>query len=209
MLTIVNSEVEKYLESLLPERDQLFIELEKRAEDEGFPAINPQVGMLLELLARSIGAKRIMELGSGFGYSGLWLVRALPNDGRLILTDGNEPFKQEAEEYFSRIGKKDLLDFRVGDSVEILRNETMKLDLIFNDVDKEAYPEVVDIAYEKLRTGGLLITDNTIWYGHVVGEDPDDTTRKIMEHNEKLSRHSGFLTVQVPLRDGLSVSYKL
>jgi predicted O-methyltransferase YrrM len=208
-IDIVHPAIDRYLDELLPEREPWFIEMEKMAEEEDFPAVGPQVGMLLEILARSINARRIMELGSGFGYSGLWFARALPTDGYLLLTDFEEKNQRLAEENFKKAGKSSIMEFRVGDALQLLKEEKGPYDIIFNDVDKEFYPQVIEPVYHLLRKGGLFITDNTLWYGRVTQPHPDDTTAFIQEFNRRLKAHKGFLTTQLPLRDGLSVSIKI
>jgi caffeoyl-CoA O-methyltransferase len=206
---ILEPKIDNYLESLLPERERWFLEMEQAAKQRNFPAVGPQVGMLLEILARSINAKRIMELGSGYGYSGLWFARALPPDGYLLLSDFDEANREAAGKYFKMAGKTGIMEFRVIDALILLEQEKGPYDIIFNDVDKEFYPEVIEPARRLLRTGGLFITDNTLWYGKVAGDNPDKTTGFIREFNNRLKAHKGFLTVQIPLRDGVSVSIKI
>jgi caffeoyl-CoA O-methyltransferase len=208
-LDIIHPGIEKYLDDLLPERDPLLLELEALAKAKGFPAVGPQVGLLLEILARSLKAKRIMELGSGFGYSGLWFAKALPVDGYLLLTDFREKNRQLAEEHFKRAGKSHMMEFRVGDALALLKEEKEPYDIIFNDIDKELYPQVIEPAYRLLRPGGCFITDNTLWYGRVIRQEPDNVTQRIREFNTRLKTHRGFLTLQLPLRDGVSVSIKV
>jgi caffeoyl-CoA O-methyltransferase len=208
-INVVHPEIEKYLDTLLPERESWFIEMEEMAEKEDFPAVGPQVGMLLEILARAVNAKRIMELGSGFGYSGLWFARALPADGYLLLTDFEKKNQQLAEKYFKKAGKDQIMEFRVGDALELLNREKESYDLIFNDIDKEFYPQVIEPVFRLLRKGGLFITDNTLWYGKVTQELADQTTGFIREFNVRLKSHKGFLTNWLPLRDGISVSIKI
>ena len=207
-MKILHPSIARYLQSLLPPRPDIFLELEQRAESENFPAIGPQVGLLLELLARAIKARRVIDLGSGYGYSGLWLARGMALDGKIILTDSREENKNEAQRHFARIGLEKMLDYRVGNAVEIFSGESGPFDLIFNDVDKEDYPKIIDLAHERLRSGGLLITDNTLWDGKVTKRRPDQTTRAIIEFNRRLAQHEGFLTVQIPIRDGVAVSAK-
>jgi len=207
-MEIIGKRISKYLHSLLPQRPAVFLELEQRATRENFPAIGPQVGALLELLARTINARQVIDLGSGYGYSGLWLARGMAPDGKIILTDNCEENKTEAQRHFTRLGLEKILDFRVGNAVEIFTQEKGPFDLIFNDVDKEDYPKIMELAYERLRSGGLLVTDNTLWDGKVTKRRPDDTTRAIIEFNRRLGEHDGFLTVQIPLRDGVAVSVK-
>jgi predicted O-methyltransferase YrrM len=210
-LEVVNPEIEEYLETLLPEREPWFLEMEKIAAEEDFPAVGPQVGLLLEILARSIHAVRVMDLGAGFGYSGLWLARALPADGYLLLSDFDEKKLKLAGKYFKQAGLHKIAEFRAGDALTLLEQEHQPYDLIFNDVDKEFYPQIIEPAYRLLRPGGLFVTDNTLWHGRVArkSQQPDDTaTPFVREFNNRLKMHKGFLTVQVPLRDGISISIK-
>ena len=185
-----------------------FKEIEKKAESQNFPIIGPIVGNFIAFITKTLKAKRIIELGSGYGYSGLWFAGALPADGHLILTDFSEEYKVMAIEYFRRAGMDHLIEFRVGESLEILKQEQGPFDVIFNDIDKEDYPKVINLSYERLRKGGLLITDNTLWYGRVISRNPDETTKSIQEFNQNLKKHRGFNTVQLPIRDGISVSIK-
>lgn len=209
MLNIVHPEVEKYLDSILPQRSKILMEMEAKALKEGFPLVGPQVGALLKLLATAIGAKYVFELGSGFGYSGLWIAEGIPAEGRIVLTDSDEKNKAQAEEYFRKAGMSNKMRFHSGSAVELLKSKRGPFDMIFNDVDKEDYPQIIDIAYKRLRPGGILVTDNTLWYGHILENEPDVLSKSIIEHNRILGEHKGFFTVQIPLRDGVSVSLKI
>ena len=207
-MNIVHPEIEKYLESLLPPRQSIFYELEEKAVKEDFSTVGPEVGTLIEILARSIFAKRILELGSGFGYSGLWFARALPPDGKIILTDFEEANHSMAIENFKKAGYKYLMEFRVGDALQIMKEIEGPFDIIFNDMDKEFYSRVIDPVHALLRVGGLFITGNTLFYGKVVQGEVEEATRVIREFNLKLRKHKGFQTIQLPMRDGLSISIK-
>lgn len=208
-MIITSPEIEKYLDSLLQKRHPVFHEMEERAKREDFPAIDAQVGSLLFVLAKAIGAQKVMDLGSGFGYSGLWLASAIAPAGTVILTEALDENICDAKKYFERAGLIENSDFRQGNAVDWLTQESGPFDLIFNDVDKEDYTEVINLAYDRLRVGGLLVTDNTLWYGAVIESNPDETTQAILKHNRTLAYHTGFMTVQIPMRDGVSVSLKL
>ncbi|MCP5046283.1 MAG: methyltransferase domain-containing protein [bacterium] len=174
-MDIVSPPVNKYLEGLLHQRDPWLAEMEAEAEERDFPAIGPLVGTMLELLARSVGAKRIMELGSGFGYSGLWFARALPEDGYILLSDFKEENRQKAEKYFDMAGKRHLMEFKTGDAMTLLGEDKGPYDIIFCDLDKLFYPKVIEPVFGLLRTGGLFITDNTLWSGRVAKDPPDES----------------------------------
>lgn len=211
VLDIVNPAVEQYLEGLLRSREPWFVEMEELANREAFPAIGPMVGIMLEILARAINAKRILELGSGYGYSGLWFARALQEDGYLLLSDFAAEHKTMAEKYFTMARKKHLMEFRVGDALALLKEQTGPFDIVFNDVDKELYPKVIEPVYKILRIGGLFITDNTLWFGKVAAAtDPcDRATAAVKDFNRKLNAHPGFLTTWLPMCDGVSISIKI
>jgi predicted O-methyltransferase YrrM len=205
---IIKPKIDKYLESILPPYPQLFKDLEAKAREEKFPIVGPQVGQLLEILTRAIKAKRILELGSGFGYSGLWFARALSQKGEIILTDFNDQYKIQAEENFKKVNQSKLMTFMVGDSLKLMDEIKGPFDIIFNDVDKEFYPQIIEPAFSLLKQGGLFITDNTLWYGKVTKRSSNDTLRAIKQFNLELKHHKGFTSIQIPLRDGLSISLK-
>jgi predicted O-methyltransferase YrrM len=210
-INIVNPNIESYLDSLLLPREKWFIEMEALAMQESFPAIGPHVGQLLEILARSIQAKRIMELGSGYGYSGLWFARALPEDGFLLLSDFEEKNRVQAEAFFKMAGQQHLMTFKVGDAIGLLNEEKEPFDIIFNDIDKELYPQTIEPVFQLLRSGGLFITDNALWEGKVIKNNPKDInepTAAVKEFNERMKAHPGFITSWLPIRDGVCLAQK-
>jgi predicted O-methyltransferase YrrM len=211
-MDFIKEPVNRYLEGLLNPREPWFVEMEALAEEKNFPAIGPMVGVLLELLARSINAKRIMELGSGYGYSGLWFSKALPEDGYILLSDFKEDNRQLAEKYFEMAGKREIMEFRTGDAQSLLKEEKDPYDIIFCDIDKKYYPDVIEPVFQLLRPGGLFITDNTLWSGRVAQDPPDESdeaTVAVKEFNRRLKEHPGFLTSWIPIRDGVSVAHKI
>ncbi len=208
-MELLHAGIDSYLQELLPDRDAIFLEMERYAAGEEFPLVGPQVGHLLEILARSVEAESVIELGSGFGYSALWFARAMLDGDRLIQTDMKEENAGLSKSFFEKAGFGNLYDFRVGDALQVLEQEEGHFDIIFNDLFKEHYPRVIDLAYKRLRPGGLLISDNTLWRGRVLEQQPDGKTRGVLQFNQALKEHRGFLTVQLPLRDGVSLSYKV
>ncbi len=213
-MDIIHPAIEAYVDSLLPPRPSIFHEMEEKARKENFPAVGAAVGNLLELLARSINAQRILELGSGFGYSGLWFARALPPDGKIILTDFDNTNRTTALENFKKAGFAHLMEFKSGDARDILKELEGPFDIVFNDIDKEYYPQVIEPVYHILRQGGLFITDNSLWYGRVIKKENENNTKAdaptqaVREFNERIRNHPGFQAAIIPLRDGLTVSIK-
>jgi len=206
---IVFPHIEKYLESLETTRDAVLIEMERQAQAGDFPIVGPLVGRMLCLLAKSIGARGIMELGSGFGYSAYWFARALPEDGELILTEGSAQNMAQAREFFRQGGVRCRARFEVGDAFEILDRLPGDFDIIFNDVDKEQYPTAFHRAIPRVRRGGYFITDNMLWGGRVVNDALHPTTRGVLELTRLLFHAPNLYTLILPIRDGVSVSLKL
>lgn len=207
---ITNPAVEEYLYRLIPERDPVLSEMEQIASERRIPIVGPLVGRLLHQIAEMIGAKNVFEMGSAIGYSTIWWARALSDGGRVIYTDGDRNNADQARRFFERAGVLDRIDVRVGDAMEILSESKAEYDIIFNDVDKEDYPRVFRVAVPRLRKGGLLISDNTLWHGDVADPefDNDERTRAIREFNRLMYESKDLLTTILPLRDGIAVARK-
>jgi predicted O-methyltransferase YrrM len=206
---IVNPKIEEYMRNLDPVRDEVLKEMEELGEGRGFPIIGPLVGRLIYQLAVIIGAKRVLDMGSGFGYSAYWFAKAVGDEGRVIFAELSHQNANLAKEFFRRGGVDKRIDIHVGDALETLQEMNGDFDIIFNDIDKEFYPLVVDKAYKKLRPGGLFITDNVLWFGRILTNDLSPSTKGVKEFTRLLFEERGFLTTIIPIRDGISVSVKL
>jgi predicted O-methyltransferase YrrM len=206
---IVNPKIEEYLRNLDPVQDEVLREMEKLGNERGFPIIGPLVGRLIYQLAVIVGAKRVLELGSGFGYSAYWFAKAVGEGGRVIFTELSEKNTSLAKEFFRRGGVDRRIDIHTGDALRILEEIDGEFDIIFNDIDKEYYPLVVDKVYKKLRQGGLFITDNVLWFGRVLTDDLSSSTEGVKEFTRLLFQEQGFLSTIIPIRDGISLSVKL
>jgi caffeoyl-CoA O-methyltransferase len=208
MKPIVNADVEKYLHAVLPRRDKVLVEMEKLAKRNDIPIIGPAVGRLLYLLAKISGASRIFEMGSAIGYSTIWLARAAGPRGEVFYSDGSPENHQRARAFCRRAGVASRIHFGWGDAFELFDNTRGAFDLIFIDIDKHQYPEALRKAWPRLRRGGLLLADNTLWSGKVAAAPKDVETRAIQEFNRRLYADKKFFPVIVPLRDGLTVALK-
>jgi caffeoyl-CoA O-methyltransferase len=206
---ITHPEIEAYLKGLLPQRHPVLLEMEEEARSSGFPIVGPLVGTLLALLTKTMGARRVLELGAGFGYSAFWFAQALPPDGQVLAFERNPANIERAKAYLGKAGLGERVAFQPGDALELLDNEAGPFDIIFNDIDKSAYPQVPPKALPKLRAGGLLVSDNNLWSGRVICEPEDDWTEGIQIYNRLVSSDSSLLTTIIPIRDGVAVSLKL
>ena len=210
MHTLCAPEVERYMYDLLLERDAVLQEIEQQAEKRDIAIVGPAVGRLLYQYARVLNARRIFEMGSAVGYSTIWWARAVGEGGEVFYTDGDQKNATEARQYFKRAGVEDRIRVQVGDALQLLTAQQQEFDIIFNDVDKEYYPRVLELIPSRLRRGGLFITDNVIWSGRVTQKQPEEeSTRAIQEFNQRLYAMPEFFTTIIPLRDGVAISVKL
>jgi predicted O-methyltransferase YrrM len=209
MPEITEPAVDQYMLRLLPARDAVLQEMEAQALKRDIPIVGPAVGRVLYQYARLINANKVFELGSAIGYSTLWWARAVGEGGEVFYTDGDPKKADEARGYFQQAGVADRIHVGVGDALEQFAAQTQEFDIIFNDVDKEYYPRVLDLVPSRLRRGGLFITDNALWSGLVTEKNPkEETTRAIQEFNQRLYAMKDFFTTILPLRDGLAVAVK-
>jgi caffeoyl-CoA O-methyltransferase len=210
-MDIIAPEISRYLDDLVPERPAELRKMEQIAESTNFPIIGPASGNLCYLIARLIGARRVFELGSGYGYSTAWFARAVRENGggdvHHVVWDAD--LSERARKHLETLGYSDLVRFHVAEAVETLRATDGPFDIIFNDIDKAGYPASIDAILPKLRRGGALIIDNLLWSGRIL--DPNDTsantegvravTRRIMESDD-------WIASIVPIRDGVLVAYR-
>jgi predicted O-methyltransferase YrrM len=192
----------------------LLLEMEEEGRRRDFPIVGRLVGVTLELLARAVGARRIFELGSGFGYSAYWFARAVGQDGEVHCTDGDPANERAASDYLGRAGLWPRIRYHVGDAVEGLAATAGDFDIVYDDIDKHGYPEAWRAARERVRVGGLYVCDNVLWSGRVAEERPTDDVRPgwteaIKEHNGLIAEDPDWLSTIVPTRDGVMVALRL
>jgi caffeoyl-CoA O-methyltransferase len=208
-VNIVDPRLDEYLERLVPERPPVVQEMEALAHRRHFPIVGPQVGRLLHLLARGIGAKHVLECGSGFGYSAWWFATALPEGGRVVMSEGGEENCAQARDFLTRAGVWERIALHHGNALDILERQPGPYDIVFCDIDKRDYPRVYPFLRSRVRPGGLFVCDNMLWFGRVAGPDEDPDTRGVRELTRLLHEDPAFLTTILPVRDGVSVSLKV
>lgn len=205
---IVPPRIEEYMHGLLPQRDQVLSEIEEMAAEHGIPIVGPAVGRVLLLLARLVDAKRVFEMGSAVGYSTIWLARGTGEGGVVYYTDADKKNAARAAAYFERAGVSEKVRLLVGDALQSIDATEGEFDIIFVDVDKHQYPDAFARAHPRLRRGGLLVCDNTLWFGRVAEADTDAATEGVREFNRLTHGADDLFTVMLPIRDGISVSLK-
>lgn len=203
--------LQTYLTSLVPPREPELQKMEDYAEKNNFPALGPACGYYCYQLARMIRATSVFELGSGYGYSTAWFAKAVRENGGGIVhhTVWDDKLSSMAKMHLSSLGLDDLVEYHNAEAVETLRQTAGTFDIIFNDIDKEGYPDSLPVIKRKLRSGGLLIIDNMIWHGQIL--DPDDhekSTEAIRRFTRDVTTDPDWIVSLTPIRDGMIVAYK-
>lgn len=209
-MEIVNPRVEGYMRSLLERYDEpVLLEMEDEAERRGFPAVGRMVGVTLELLARSIGAARVFELGSGFGYSAYWFARAVGERGEVHCTEGDAANVEQGRAWLERAGLGARVTWHVGDALASFGAVEGEFDLVFVDINKDEYPDAWRTASERIRVGGLYLADNTIsaGSGNVLGEGR--VADAVREHNRLIASDDRFISTIVPTREGVLAALRV
>jgi predicted O-methyltransferase YrrM len=206
---LFHPDLSRYLDGLVPPRPLELTDMEAEAERTNFPIIGPAAGYFCYLFTRLIGARSIFELGSGFGYSTAWFARAVRENGggSVHHTVWDENLSRRARAHLTALGLSDLVTFRVGEAVGLLREVEGPFDLVFNDIDKDGYVTSLPVIKSRLREGGVLIVDNVLWSGRIF--DPSDTsasTAGIREFTRRVTSDSAWSASIVPIRDGLLVA---
>jgi caffeoyl-CoA O-methyltransferase len=173
--------------------------------------IAPEQGAFMMLLARAIGAKRAVEVGTFTGYSALCIARGLPEEGQLLACDVSEEWTAIARRYWERAGVTKKIELRLGPAGSTLRALPLepRFDLGFIDADKPSYPSYYEEILLRLRPGGLILVDNVLWFGRVA--DPaadDDQTRAIRAFNDAVAADPRVDCVMLAVSDGLTILRK-
>ena len=173
--------------------------------------IAPEQGAFMTLLARAIGARRAIEVGTFTGYSAISIARGLPDDGRLLCCDVSGEWSAVARRFFEKAGLAHKIELRLAPGIETLRAlpATQDVDLAFIDADKPSYPLYYEEILKRLRPGGLLLADNVLWLGRVVDASADDEqTQAIRRFNDLVARDERVDRVMLPIADGLTIARK-
>ena len=211
MTDLISPQVSQYLDSLVPPREPEMQEMEANAAKTDFPIIGPASGYLCYIVTRMLGARRVFEMGSGYGYSTAWFAKAVIENGggevHHVVWDAD--LSKRARRHLSALGCGGVVRYHVAEAVQTLRETEGPFDVIFNDIDKEAYPASLEVIESKLRVGGALIIDNMLWHGRIF--DPADkspATEGVREFTRRITRDPKWAAVLTPIRDGVIVALR-
>jgi predicted O-methyltransferase YrrM len=211
--SIFTEPVELYLARTAVGGDPLhpvFEELQREANERTFPIVGPEVGRFFLQLAMLHRPRRILELGSGFGYSAVWWALGAP-EAEIHLTDFREKNLRQAADYLARVGATDRIHLHPGDALEVAGRLEGPWDLIFCDIDKEEYPAAADFAATALRPGGVLLFDNILNHGYVAApeEERGPAAEAIIETTRRLYNDPRWRCSILPIRDGILLALKV
>ena len=208
-IPLFHPDLSRYLDGLVPSRHPELMAMEAEAERTKFPIIGPAAGHFCYLITRLTGARSVFELGSGFGYSTAWFALAVRENGGGIVhhTVWDEKLSDRARGHLEALGLSDFVTFRVGEAVAALGDAEGPFDLVFNDIDKDAYVASLPVIKSRLRSGGVLIVDNVLWSGRIFDEsDMSSSTAGIREFTMRVTSDPEWAASIVPIRDGLLVA---
>lgn len=211
-MAVTYDQIAEYHAQLSRHSDPVLLRMEEEARQERFPIIGPAAGKLCYLLARAIGARKIFELGSGYGYSTLWFARAVRENGGGVVhhTVWDDELHRRAKGNVEEAGYSDLVRFHLGEAVETLRQTDDTFDIVFNDVDKDGYPASLPVMKQKLRVGGLILIDNMLWHGRIFDPtDTDPSTEGVREFTRRLQEDEDFVFQLLPIRDGVITALRI
>jgi predicted O-methyltransferase YrrM len=201
-----------YVTNLFAPEDAILSSLREEMQRQDMPPINvsAEEGRLLQIFLASMGARRVLEIGTLGGYSAIWMARALPRDGQLVTLEIVEKHARVAREFARRAALDGVIDVRVAPALESLaelQRDQRRFDACFIDADKENYPAYLDHALRLVRTGGLILGDNTFRDGRVFdSNDQDPGVTAVREFNQRIAQDPRLISTIIPIRDGLSVS---
>lgn len=205
-------DIAKYVEKLVGEGDGLQKWVYKKSQelrDDGVFSIDPTRGRFLELLARLMAPDRVLEIGSGAGYSALWFMKGMGQKGTLDAIEVNPQVVEVLKTVIGKAGLEGRIKIHKGPALELIRKMNGPYDLVFIDADKDEYPAYLDQALRLTKAGSTISADNMLWGGATVRGEKREGVHGIMEYTRRIFEDVRLSSIIVPLGDGLAVSYRI
>lgn len=188
--------------------------LRKVARDTHAQVLKPRMlsgnvqGRFLSLVSKLMQPRVVLEIGTYTGYSAICLAEGLALGGKLITIDINEELENRVRGYFEQAGLKEVIDYRIGNALNLLPSINETCDLVFIDADKENYLNYYNLVINKVRSGGLILADNVLWSGKITQTKTDKDTRALQEFNNAVVADARVECMLLPLRDGIMMARK-
>ena len=208
---IIQREQADYLGGLRVQGDRLLAEMEAHAAEHRVPIADPEVALFLEITARSIKAKKALEIGMAIGYSVIHLVRGMGDDGVVVTIEPSDEMIKAASGYFARANLSDRVQVKRGKALDVMPELTDTFDLLYIDAVKEEYAQYLDLGLPLLRSGGVVIVDNLLWGGRVAqpaSAGDESSTTALREFNRYFINHPQLRSEILSVGDGLGYAVK-
>lgn len=212
----VDPDVLAYTTEHMSQPDELQLDLQAVTQERTGSASGMQIGpdqaIFMEILARAIGAKRGLEVGTFTGFSALAVARGMGPEGKLLCCDVSEEWTSIGREYWEKAGVADRIELKIGPAIDTLRQlpQTEQFDIAFVDADKTGYPDYYEEVIPRLRKGGLLLVDNTLQGGRVLDKSiDDDSVKAVRKLNDRITSDDRVQSVFLPIGDGVTIAQKL
>jgi predicted O-methyltransferase YrrM len=209
---IIQREQAEYLNSLHAQSDRLLAEMEAHAAEHRVPIADPEVALFLEITARSITAKKALEIGMAIGYSVIHLARGMGDDGLVVTIEPSDEMIKAASGYFERANLSDRVQVKRGKALDVMPHLTDAFDLLYIDAVKEEYAQYLDLGLPLLKSGGVVIVDNLLWGGRVAqaaSADDESSTTALREFNRYFISHPQLRSEILSVGDGLGYAVKI
>lgn len=211
---IVNEVVEEYVRNLIPKRNEFLEDLKEYANNNNVPILHPEVATLLEVLIRTSNSKSILEIGTAIGYSTLIMANSISKTGKITTIEINEKMYNIAKKNLLNKKNNVDIDIKLGDAKEVLESLDEEYDFIFIDAAKGHYKLFFDLCFEKLKKGGIIVSDNVLYKGMIASDDyvvrrKKTIVKRMRNYLEYISSHSKLKTTIMPFADGVAISYKM
>lgn len=207
-----NKEIDSYCENHSTKHSQILNELDRETH---LKTLAPQMlsgqlqGAFLRIISKMLAPQAILEIGTFTGYSAICLSEGLTEDGMLHTIEANSELQYFIKKYFKKAGIEERAKLYIGKAEEVIPDLDIIFDLVFIDAGKLMYPLFYDLVIDKVRSGGLILADNTLWSGKVVNKEKDADTQAIDDFNKKIQADARVENVLLPLRDGVMMIRKL
>ena len=211
-MNFLDKKLEEYVQDHSEQEPEL---LQQLARETHLKVLQPRMlsgayqGRLLALLSKLVAPKHILEIGTYTGYSALCLAEGLQPSGRIDTIDVNEEITDLQRKYFDTSGFGNQIFQHLGNAAEIVPKLSGTFDLVFIDADKEQYPLYFDLIVDRVRSGGLIISDNVLWSGKVIEKSNDEATKALQIFNKKVVEDIRVEALLLPVRDGLTLLRKV
>ena len=209
----IHKELDKYILNHIDQEDDILKELDRETHLKivGARMLSGNLqGQVLTMISKMIRPKTILEIGTFTGYSAICLSKGLQKNGKLITIEIDDELESIASKYFKKAGIADSVVQKIGPATEIIPELNEEFDLVFIDADKREYSAYYDLIFEKVKTDGYILADNTLWSGKVLKEPApeDEQTIGIINFNQKIQTDSRIEKVILPVRDGMTIIRK-